>query len=151
MMAAAILYEAVGGMDGLRRLSHSFYEKVLADQVLAPVFSTFTPTHVEHVAVWLAEVFGGPTQFTDRLGGHQALLRGHLGLEIQDEHRARWLDLMSEAIGQVLPGQPVVHDALMAYFEWGTEIAQQVSHDPVGTDLGDPGPTPRWTYDGLVE
>lgn len=53
------LYDAVGGTDGLRRLSDSFYERVLADEVLAPVFATFTPDHVEHVAVWLGEVFGG--------------------------------------------------------------------------------------------
>jgi hemoglobin len=145
------LYDAVGGTDGLRRLSRSFYERVLADEVLAPIFSTFTPNHVEHVAVWLAEVFGGPAQFTELHGGHQALLRSHLGLGIRDEHRARWLELMGEAVGEVLPGQPKVHDALMAYFGWGTAIAQQVSQDPVGTDLGDPGPTPRWTQYGLVE
>ncbi len=151
MESEVSLYDAVGGTDGLRRLSRSFYERVLADEVLAPIFSTFTPTHVEHVAVWLAEVFGGPAQYTEGHGGHQALLRSHLGLGIRDEHRARWLELMEEAIDEVLPGQPKVHDALMAYFSWGTAIAQQVSQDPVGTDLGDPGPTPRWTHNGLVE
>ena len=144
------LYDAVGGTDGLRRLSQSFYERVLADEVLAPMFATFTPHHVEHVAIWLAEVFGGPTQFTDDLGGHQALLRSHLGLGIRDEHRDRWLQLMREALHEVLPGRPEVHDALMAYFEWGTAIAQQVSQEPVGAELGDPGPTPRWTHHGLV-
>lgn len=145
------LYDAVGGIDGLRGLSQSFYERVLADEVLAPLFVTFTPTHVEHVAVWLAEVFGGPAEFTEAHGGHQALLRGHLGLGIRDEHRTRWLTLMGEALDEVFPGDPPVHAALMAYFEWGTAIAQQISQDPVGADLGDPGPTPRWTLHGLVE
>ena len=56
-----------------------------------------------------------------------------------------------EALCEVLPGRPEVHEALMAYFEWGTGIAQQVSREPVGADLGDPGPTPRWTQHGLVE
>jgi hemoglobin len=37
----------------------------------------------------------------------------------------------------------------MSYFEWGTAIAQEVSQDPVGSDLGDPGPTPRWGREGL--
>jgi hemoglobin len=74
------LYEDVGGIDGLRRLSTAFYERVLADPLLAPVFADFTPTHVDHVAVWLAEVSGGPDEFTTRLGGHQALLSTHLGL-----------------------------------------------------------------------
>ena len=151
MIGVPSLYDAVGGTDGLRTLSGSFYERVLADEVLAPVFATFTPDHVEHVAVWLAEVFGGPTRFTEAHGGHQALLRSHLGLDIRDEHRTRWLELMGEAVDEVLPGRPEVRDALMAYFGWGTAIAQQVSQDPVGTDLGDPGPIPRWTLHGLAE
>jgi hemoglobin len=144
------LYDDVGGLDGLRRLSNAFYERVLADELLAPVFAHFTPTHVEHVAVWLAEVLGGPADFTAHLGGHQALLRSHLGLKIRDEHRQRWLQLMADAISEVLPGRPELAAALTGYFEWGTAIAQDVSQDPAGTDLGEPGPTPRWGYQGLV-
>ena len=145
------LYDAVGGTDGLRRLSESFYERVLADDVLTEVFATFTRDHVEHVAVWLGEVFGGPPEFTASHGGHQSLLRSHLGLGIRDEHRARWLELMDAAIAEVYPGQDELRAALMSYFGWGAAIAQQVSQAPAGTDLGDPGPTPRWTHSGLVE
>ena len=144
------LYDDAGGVDGLRRLSNAFYQRVLADELLAPVFVNFTPAHVEHVAVWLAEVFGGPADFTARLGGHHALLSAHLGLKIRDEHRQRWLQLMADAISEVLPGRPELATALMGYFEWGTAIARDVSQDPVGTDLGKPGPTPRWGYQGLV-
>ncbi|KPM55977.1 globin [Frankia sp. R43] len=144
------LYDDVGGLEGLRRLSEAFYDRVLADEVLAPVFAHFTPTHLDHVAIWLGEVFGGPADFSARLGGHQALLRSHLGLGIRDEHRQRWLDLMADAISEVLPARPELATTLMEYFEWGTAIAQEVSQDPVGTDLGDPGATPRWGYQGLV-
>jgi hemoglobin len=146
----ATIYEDAGGMEGLRRLSDSFYKRVLADPLLAPVFASFTLTHVDQVTVWLAEVLGGPEEFTARLGGHHAPLESHLGLGIRDEHRQRWLELMDQAIGEVLPGQPGLHDALMAYFGWGTAIAEDVSHSPAGTDLGEPGPTPRWGYDGLI-
>ncbi len=144
------LYDDAGGIDGLRRLSTAFYDRVLADELLAPVFAHFTRAHAEHVAVWLAEVLGGPADYTARLGGHQALLRSHLGLGIRDEHRKRWLELMSDAIDEVLPGRPELSAALMGYFEWGTAIAQDVSHDPAGADVGQPGPTPRWGYQGLV-
>jgi hemoglobin len=144
------LYDDVGGLDGLRRLSAAFYDRVLADELLAPVFAHFTPAHLDHVAVWLAEVFDGPTDFSARLGGHQALLRSHLGLGITDEHRQRWLKLMADAIHEVLPGRPGLAATLMEYFDWGTAIAQDVSQNPVGTDLGDPGPTPRWGHQGLV-
>ena len=146
----ASLYDDAGGLDGLRRLSVAFYQRVLADELLAPVFAHFTPAHVEHVAVWLAEVFGGPTNYSAHLGGHHSLLSSHLGLKIHDEHRQRWLQLMADAIGEVLPGRPELAAALMGYFEWGTAIAQDVSQDPVGSDLGEPGPTPRWGYQGLA-
>ena len=89
VIMAASLYEDVGGLDGLRRLSTAFYQGVLADDLLAPVFAHFTEEHAEHVAVWLAEVFG--------------------------------------------------------------DIAQDVSQEPAGTDLGVPGPTPRWGYEGLLK
>ncbi|SNQ51194.1 Globin [Frankia canadensis] len=144
------LYDDVGGLAGLRLLSAAFYRRVLADELLAPVFADFTPTHLDHVAVWLAEVLGGPADFSARLGGHQALLRSHLGLGIRDEHRRRWLDLMAQAIDEVLPDRSELAATLMDYFEWGTAIAQEVSQDPAGTDLGRPGPTPRWGYQGLV-
>jgi len=143
-------YDEIGGIDVLRDLSRAFYDRVLNDELLADLFADFTPTHVDHVAVWLAEVFGGPAEFTEHLGGHQALLRSHLGLGIRDEHIQRWVELMAGAVDEILPDRPEVRAGLMRYFEWGTAIAQDVSRQPVGTDLGDPGPTPRWGHAGLL-
>ena len=144
------LYEAVGGLDALRRLSNTFYDGVLVDPLLAPVFANFTRTHVERVAVWLAEVFGGPARFTSDLGGHQALLRVHLGLSITEEHRVRWMELMAAAIEKELPDDEELRKRVLEYFDWGTQIARDVSAQPVDTDLGEPGPTPRWGWDGLA-
>ncbi len=145
------LIEALGGTDALRRLSTTFYEAVLADPLLAPVFVDFTPAHVEHVAVWIAEIFGGPTRFTDELGGHQALLRAHLGLSINEEQRLRWMELMTAAVAEELPDDELLRRRVIEYFDWGTRIARDVSAEPVSADLGDPGPTPRWGWDGLVK
>lgn len=143
------LYDAVGGLEALRRLSNTFYDGVLADPVLAPVFADFTRTHIEHVAVWLAEIFGGPARFTAGLGGHQALLRSHLGLSITEEQRVRWMELMTVAVQKELPDDELLRRRVLEYFDWGTRIARDVSAAPVGEDLGDPGPTPRWGWDGL--
>ncbi|MGP3953851.1 group II truncated hemoglobin [Streptomyces sp. 7N604] len=147
---AETLAEAVGGTEALRRLSNTFYDGVLADPVLAPVFANFSRTHIEHVALWLAEVFGGATRFTDEVGGHQALLRSHLGLSITEEQRLRWMELMTTAVEKELPDDALLRQRVMEYFDWGTKIARDVSADPVGTDLGDPGPTPRWGWNGLA-
>jgi hemoglobin len=145
------LFEAVGGIDALRRLSDTFYEAVLADPLLAPVFVDFTPTHIEHVAVWLAEVFGGPARFSAELGGHQALLSAHLGLSITKEQRRRWMELMGTAVQKEFPDDELLRRRVMEYFDWGTRIARDVSAEPVGEDLGDPGPTPRWGWSGLLK
>jgi len=147
---AETLYEAVGGYEALQRLCTTFYDNVLADPLLAPVFADFSRTHVEHVAVWLAEVFGGPAQFTAALGGHQALLHRHTGLSITEEQRLRWMELMTAAVERELPGDSLLHRKFLEYFDWGTQIARDVSNIPVGEDLGDPGPTPRWGWDGLA-
>ncbi len=144
------MYDAVGGTDGLRRLSDRFYDLVLADGLLAPVFAGFTPRHREHVAVWLAEVFGGPDRFTAELGGHQGLLRAHLGMAITEEQRLRWMTLMGRAVADTMPDDAGLREQLTAYFDWGTRIAKDVSAQPPGADLGDPGPTPRWGRDGLI-
>ncbi|MFH8369715.1 group II truncated hemoglobin [Streptomyces sp. NPDC018031] len=142
--------DAVGGIEALRRLSNTFYESVLADPLLAPVFADFSRTHIEHVAVWLGEVFGGDPRYTAELGGHQALLRSHLGLAITEEQRLRWMELMTAAVEQELPDDDRLRRRVVEYFDWGTRIARDVSADPAGTDLGEPGPTPRWGWDGLV-
>jgi hemoglobin len=147
----ATLFEAIGGTDVLLRLSARFYDAVLTDPVLAPVFVNFTPTHRDRVAVWLAEVFGGPESFTSEYGGHQALLQAHLGLSITEEHRVRWMELMAAAVDSELPPDDALRRRVMEYFDWGTRIALDVSQDPVGTDLGDPGPTPRWGWSGDPE
>ena len=146
----AALYNDVDGIEGLRRLSAAFYKRVLADDLLAPMFAQFTEEHGEHVAVWLAEVFGGPAGYTAHLGGHQALLRSHQGICIHEEHRQRWLELMAAAIDEAFPGRPELATSLMSYFDWGTAIARDVSQEPAGTDLGEPAPTPRWGYEGLI-
>ncbi|MFB7219318.1 group II truncated hemoglobin [Streptomyces sp. NPDC056227] len=143
------LYKAVGGIDVLHRLSNTFYDEALADPLLAPVFADFTPTHIEHVAVWLAEIFDGPADYTARLGGHQALLRSHLGLSITEPQRLRWMELMTAAVDKELPDDELLRRRIVEYFDWGTKIARDVSASPAGEDLGDPGPTPRWGWDGL--
>lgn len=142
-------YEAIGGEPALRRLIGTFYDQVLADPLLSPVFAHFTPTHVEHVIVWLTEVFGGPAGYTERLGGHHALLAHHAGLTITEEQRARWAELMVATARKELPADALLQQRFGEYIEWGTRIALAVSQP--GAELGDPGPVPHWGWDGLAQ
>ena len=67
------LYDWCGGSDALHRLTEVFYDRVLADPVLEPVFRHMGRDHRHHVAQWLGEVFGGPADYTEHLGGYPAM------------------------------------------------------------------------------
>ncbi|WP_067529193.1 hypothetical protein [Nocardia uniformis] len=54
-------------------------------------------------------------------------------------------------VQRVLPADQDLRHQVMAYFDWGTAIALDVSQSPVGADLGTPGPTPRWGRQGLIK
>src|SRR5436189_299623 len=81
------LYDWAGGADAFDRLTELFYRKVHQDPLLGPLFARVGPDHAHHVALWLAEVFGGPSRYTDELGGYPAMMRPHLGLHITEAQR----------------------------------------------------------------
>jgi hypothetical protein len=45
--------------------------------------------HRRHVAMWWGEVFGGPSQYTDDLGGYERMLRKHLDPGIAEDQKFR--------------------------------------------------------------
>jgi hemoglobin len=51
----------LGGPDRLDALTKRFYDKVPIDPILAPVFAGMNSLHAQHVAAFVAEVFGGGT------------------------------------------------------------------------------------------
>src|SRR6478735_9381034 len=92
------LYEWAGGLDPLRRMIDSFYDRVEADDALAGFFpGGVSQRHREHVTDWWAEVLGGPTTYTDRHGGYESMLRHHVGLDITPAQRHRFAATMSLA------------------------------------------------------
>ncbi|MEO3744228.1 antibiotic biosynthesis monooxygenase [Plantactinospora sp. B5E13] len=143
--APPTLYEWAGGMDALVKLCDVFYRLVRADALLAPVFARMDPEHPRHVAVWLAEVFGGPASYTERHGGYPHMLGKHLGRAITEAQRRRWVNLLMDAADEVgLPDDPEFRAAFASYLEWGTRLAVQNSQpdaDPVRE-----APVPRWGW-----
>ncbi|MEV4739904.1 group II truncated hemoglobin [Streptomyces sp. NPDC049555] len=118
------LYEWAGGIEALERLTEEFYKHVRKDELLAPLFQYMTDDHPQHVAAWLAEVFGGPAVYTEQLGGFKRMIRSHRGRSIRPEQRTRWVQLMTEAADTVgLPSDPEFRSAFMSYIEWGSRRA----------------------------
>jgi hemoglobin len=143
------IYEAVGGADGLGRLVSGFYERARVDPLLRDQFRDLPPEHVPRVTLWLAEVFGGPAAYTRERGGHATLIRAHGGRAITEAQRARWVELMLATAQETLAPEPRLLETLRDYFEWGTTIVLAVSQAPPTDE--DPGPMPRWGWNGLEE
>lgn len=142
---AGSLYEHVGGTEGLRRLVAAWYPTVLTDPLLQPLFGAGHPAHVDHLAAFLAEVFGGPTRYTDELGGFPALLAPHEGKAIREDQRRRFVDLFLAAADTAgLPDDARTRDALRDYLEFGTEVAVQNSHATGADGLHPCQEVPRW-------
>jgi hemoglobin len=143
--APPTLHEWAGGSDAFERLTSVFYEKVLADEVLEPVFRGMGSEHPRHVAVWLAEVFGGPPVYTERHGGYPHMLAKHRGRELTEQQRRRWVNLICDAADEAgLPSDPEFRSAFVAYIEWGTRLA--VANSQPDADPPPEAPVPHWGW-----
>ncbi|MEZ0092570.1 group II truncated hemoglobin [Streptacidiphilus sp. EB129] len=139
------LFEWAGGTAAFERLFSRFYERVDEDPVLAPVFAGKDPNHAEHVAAWLAEVFGGPATYSTGHGGHRHMASRHLGRGLTEEQRRRWVTLLSDTADEVaLPDDPEFRAVLAYYLEWGTRMAMLYS-GPNPPPLPET-PMPRWDW-----
>jgi hemoglobin len=139
------LLEWMGGPAALRRLLEVFYAKVPDDALLGPVFAGMSPRHVEHVAAFVAEVFGGPKTYSESLGGHHHMIQRHAGRALTEEQRARWMQLLLQCADEVgVPSDPEFRSAFVAYLEWGTRLA--VINSKPGADVGGEAPMPKWGW-----
>ena len=57
--------------------------------------------HPHHVALSLAQVFGGPPRYTDELGGYPRMMGKHIGLALTEAQRSRWVALIGLAADDV--------------------------------------------------
>ena len=145
MTETPTLYDWAGGMPALDRLTDVFYRHVHADPVLAPVFAHVGEDHPHHVAVWLAEVFGGPAAYTEEHGGYPAMLEHHRGLAITAEQRTRWATLIAASADEAgLPADPEFRSAFVAYVEWGSRIG--LANSQPGSTPPPRAPVPHWGW-----
>src|ERR1700709_1421232 len=118
------LFEWAGGMPAFEKLFDQFYDRVLADDILEPVFKHIAAQHRTHVAHFVAEVLGGPKLYSESEGSHFRMIQKHLAKHLTQEHRKRWMELLLETADVLdLPADPKFRSAFMAYLEWGTRVA----------------------------
>jgi hemoglobin len=137
------LYEWAGGREAFDLMINAFYDRVEKDELLSPLFpGGVHADHRRNVAAWWSEVFGGPSAYTDELGGYERMVNKHLRLGITAEQRFRFVALMSHAADDAhMPSDPEFRSALVAYLEWGTRLAFGNSQD--GAEVVEHAPVPR--------
>ena len=144
-MTVPTLYDWMGGIEALNRLTKEFYRRVHADELLAPVFAGMDAEHPHHVAMFLAEVLGGPALYSEQLGGHPEMVRHHLGKHLTEPMRRRWLNLLLDTHTDLnLPADPEFASALVGYLEWGTRLA--VINSQPGAKVFAQAPMPKWGW-----
>lgn len=144
------VFEAAGGMEGLRRLADAWHRRVLADEVVAHAFSHgFHPQHVERLADYWAEALGGPPAYSSTMGDETTVVRMHSGNGDHEDMDRRAIACFDQALADIGfaaddPVRQVLHD----YFAWATTSTMARyprSADDVPTGLR----IPRWSWNGL--
>lgn len=144
------LYDHAGGNDGLLRLARAHHARCLADPELNHPFShpDQHPQHVERLAAYLAEVFGGPPTYSRSVGTQPDLLVMHSGNGDMSDLGWRFVEcFVATTTDAGLPDDAPFQEALRAYMQWAV---QQFNGYP-GPDAQVPHglAVPRWSWDGL--
>lgn len=123
-----------------------FYQRVPNDPALAPVFAGMDPRHAQHVAAFVAEVFGGSPGYSADGGSHAGMIRRHIGRSLTPEQRKAWIALLLDTADEVgLPDDPEFRASFVGYLEWGTRLALINSQPGVEAPTEDL-PMPEWTW-----
>lgn len=146
------LFEAAGGMAGVRRLAEAWHRRVLADEVVAHAFSHgFRADHIERLAAYWAEALGGPPAYSTQYGDETSVVRIHSGNGIHAEMDQRAIACFDQALVDTgLAQDEALRQALHAYFAWAT-MNPMARYHRSADDVPDGLTIPRWGWDGLPE
>jgi hemoglobin len=112
--ASSTIFQAAGGMEIFRRLVEAFYRGVEEDPLLRPMYPADLTESREHLALFLAQYFGGPATYTEQRG-HPRLRMRHLPFAIDAPARDAWLKHMRAAVEEVAIPEPA-RTVMLEYF-----------------------------------
>jgi hemoglobin len=143
------IFEAAGGQQAFLRLAAAHHQRCLADPVLSHPFShPGHPQHLERLAAYWAEVFGGPPTYTQEAGGHSFMLALHAGTQADADLGTRFVRCFVDALDDAgLPTNHELRSALRAYME--SAVRDVMSYAPADAVVPAGRPVPRWTWAGL--
>ncbi len=91
------VFDLVGGMPAFEALVAAFYRRVEVDELLRPEYPDDLEPGKRHLALFLAQYFGGGQPYTLERG-HPRLRMRHAGFRITPSVAARWAELMAAAV-----------------------------------------------------
>jgi hemoglobin len=143
------MFEFAGGEPAFLALATAFHRRCLEDPVLNHPFShPGNPEHVERLADYWAEVFGGPPRYSASFGGHSAMLEIHARQGADDDLGERFVACFIRAADDAaLPDDPGFRKGLRAYMEWA--VGDVLSYSPPEAEVAPGLPLPHWGWDGL--
>lgn len=93
------IYEALGE-EKIKKMVTLFYEGIADDDLIRPMYPKGLVPAEERLFLFLIQVFGGPTTYSEKRG-HPMLRRRHFPYAIDMNASDRWLQHMSAAIDQI--------------------------------------------------
>ena len=112
------LFDRVGGVEFFVDLIDAFYLGVAGDPLLRPLYPEDLTESKHHLALFLAQYWGGPATYNE-LRGHPRLRMRHVPFVVGPAERDAWLRHMQDAVGQMVDSDALADaDALElgAYF-----------------------------------
>ena len=127
------VYDQVGGQQFFTRLCQRFYDHVAADQVLRPLYpedeADFNAA-ADHLALFLAQYWGGPATYSETRGAPMLRAR-HLPFTITQVERDAWMSSMDQAVlAEQEPGNlsPELAAEMLTYFNRAAD--HMINHPP---------------------
>ena len=150
MMTKPTLFEALGGQQGVLQLAQAWHQLVLADEVVSHAFSRgFHPQHIERLASYWGEAWGGPSTYSCTGGTESAVVRMHSGNGEHDEMDLRAIRCFEMALQQLSIKDTELGDCLLSYFVW-TTTHSMAAYPRSASDVPDGLQMPHWSWLGLV-
>ena len=127
------VYELVGGTEAFVELVDRFYERVESDPPLRAVYPEDLEPGKRHLALFLAQYWGGPQTYNAERG-HPMLRRRHMPFEVTTDGAARWATHMIAAIESMDFPEPA-EEALLEYVRRFTPSMVNTHDDQPRTEL----------------
>ena len=143
------IFEFAGGSGAFLALAAAHHRRCLDDPELNHPFSQGTnPDHIQRLADYWAEVFGGPPRYSESYGGQPAMLAIHAGKGAGQDLGQRFVTCFVMAADDAkLPDDRALRASLRAYMEWAVD--QVLAYSPAGSEVPAGEAVPHWSWDGL--